>query len=65
MELGVELMSLDPSSNVRRFVISPGGREPGPDGEGNVRTPGDGALRGGVARPRPESASPYRNTIES
>jgi hypothetical protein len=31
MELGVELMSLEPSSKILRFVISPGGSEPGPD----------------------------------
>jgi hypothetical protein len=30
MELGVELMSLEPSSKTLRFVISPGGNEPGP-----------------------------------
>jgi hypothetical protein len=31
MELGVELMSLEPSSKTLRFVISPGGNEPGPE----------------------------------
>jgi len=31
MELGVELMSLEPSSKFLRFVISPGGSEPGPE----------------------------------
>lgn len=55
MELGVELMSLDPSSKVLRLVTRPGGSEPGPEGDGKVRKPGEGARRGGVARPRPES----------
>lgn len=34
------------------------GPEPGPEpaGDASVRTPGDAARRGGVARPRPESA---------
>lgn len=62
MLLGVELMSLEPSSNMRRLVMKPG-RLPGPDGEVRWRmvpTPGDGALLGGVARPRPESVSPKR-----
>jgi hypothetical protein len=31
MELGVELMSLEPSSKFLRFVMSPGGSEPGPE----------------------------------
>jgi hypothetical protein len=31
MELGIELMSLEPSSKTLRFVISPGGNEPGPE----------------------------------
>jgi len=68
MELGVELMSLEPSSKFLRFVISPGGSEPGPDGDGRCRIllmPGDGARRGGVALPRPESVSVYRYTILS
>lgn len=66
MELWAEEMSLEPSSNMRRFVISPGGREPGPDGDGRCRPttceppiPGDGALRGGVALPKPESVSAF------
>lgn len=61
MELGVELISLQPSSNIRRLVISPGGRLPGPEGDGKCLIgpiPGDGARRGGVARPKPESVSP-------
>lgn len=45
----------------RRFVIKPGGNEPGPDGEGiclfSVCMPGEGARRGGVALPMPESIS--------
>lgn len=61
MELPVDDISLDPSSIPCRFVIKPGGKEPGPDGEGmcllNVAIPGDGALRGGVALPIPESIS--------
>lgn len=41
--------------------MSPG-RLPGPEGDGRCRMliPGDGALLGGVARPKPESVSPYR-----
>lgn len=49
-----------PSSKPRRFVIKPGGSEPGPDGDGIClpeAMPGDGARRGGVARPNPESVS--------
>jgi hypothetical protein len=63
IELAVEEMSLDPSSKPRRFVIKPGGKEPGPEGDGKCLVeedepiPGDGALRGGVARPSPESES--------
>lgn len=39
----------------RRLPMAPGS-EPGPDaGEPSVRTPGDAARRGGVARPSPES----------
>ena len=61
MELPVDDISLDPSSIPRRFDIKPGGKEPGPDGEGicllNVAIPGDGARRGGVALPIPESIS--------
>lgn len=45
----------------RRFDIKPGGSEPGPEGEGmclfSVAIPGDGARRGGVALPMPESVS--------
>lgn len=50
----------DPSSKPRRFDIKPGGSEPGPDGDGIClpeAMPGDGARRGGVARPNPESVS--------
>jgi len=39
-----------------------------PDGDGRCRMllmPGDGARRGGVALPRPESVSVYRYTILS
>lgn len=62
MELGVDDMSLEPSSKMRpRLFIKPGGSEPGPDGDGKWRPdgpiPGDGARRGGVARPKPESVS--------
>lgn len=46
----------------RRLPMAPGS-EPGPEpepeceaGEPSVRRPGDAARRGGVARPRPESA---------
>lgn len=68
MELGVELISLDPSSKILRFVMSPGGRLPGPEGEGRCLIgpiPGDGARRGGVALPKPESVSPYRYAMLS
>lgn len=45
------------------MFIKPGGSEPGPDGEGKWRLdgpiPGDGARRGGVARPNPESVSKW------
>lgn len=41
--------------------MKPGGNDPGPDGDGKWRfdgpIPGDGARRGGVARPKPESVS--------
>lgn len=60
IELAAEI-SLDPSSNILRLFIKPPGNEPGPDGDGKWRDegpiPGDGARRGGVARPRPESVS--------
>lgn len=46
---------------MRRLFMKPGGNEPGPEGDGRWRPdgpiPGDGARRGGVARPRPESVS--------
>lgn len=61
MELGVDEISLDPSSKTRRFDINPGGSDPGPEGDGKCLPdgpiPGDGARRGGVARPKPESVS--------
>lgn len=62
IELAVDEMSLEPSSKTRpRLFMKPGGNEPGPDGDGKWRldcpTPGDGARRGGVARPNPESVS--------
>lgn len=58
MLLGVDEMSLDPSSKPRRLVIKPGGNDPGPDGDGRWRgIPGEGARRGGVALPSPESES--------
>lgn len=48
--------------------MSPGGKEPGPDGDGKCRPtpcelpiPGDGARRGGVARPKPESVSAFES----
>lgn len=60
IELAVE-MSLEPSSNTRPRFMKPGGNDPGPDGDGKCRfecpMPGDGARRGGVARPKPESVS--------
>lgn len=60
IELAADI-SLDPSSNIRLLFIKPGGSEPGPDGDGKWRPdgpiPGDGARRGGVARPKPESVS--------
>lgn len=64
IELGVDEISLEPSSNTRRCLfIKPGGNEPGPDGDGKCRfdgaMPGDGARRGGVARPKPESVSKH------
>lgn len=69
MELCADEISLDPSSNMRRFVIKPGGNEPGPEGDGKCRPmtcepppiPGEGALRGGVARPKPESVSAFNS----
>lgn len=61
IELAADEISLDPSSNIRRLFMKPGGSEPGPDGDGKCRPdgpiPGDGARRGGVARPKPESVS--------
>jgi hypothetical protein len=67
MELGVELISLAPSSKptmFRRLDIIGWGREPGPLGEGRCLPveladpiPGDAARLGGVARPKPESES--------
>lgn len=60
MLLGVELISLEPSSNILLFDMSPG-KLPGPEGDGKCRMgpiPGEGALRGGVALPNPESVSP-------
>lgn len=60
IELAADI-SLDPSSNIRLLFIKPGGSEPGPDGDGKWRPegpiPGDGARRGGVALPKPESVS--------
>jgi len=62
-KFGVKEKSLDPSSNPRRFDIKPGGKEPGPEGDGiclpeaPIPIPGDGARLGGVARPSPESVS--------
>lgn len=61
MLLGVELMSLEPSSNILLPLVIRPGRLPGPEGDVRCRMlpmPGDGALRGGVALPRPESVSP-------
>lgn len=51
-----------PGPPLRPLLYRPrdGGREPGPrppEGEGKCLTPGEGALRGGVALPRPESVS--------
>lgn len=64
MELGVDEISLEPSSKMRRLFMKPGGREPGPDGDGRWRPdgpmPGDGARLGGVARPKPESVSSHK-----
>lgn len=34
MELAADDISLDPSSNIRRLFIKPGGSDPGPDGDG-------------------------------
>lgn len=59
IELGVDEISLEPSSTTRRLFMKPG-NEPGPDGDGRWRLapmPGEGARRGGVARPKPESVS--------
>lgn len=69
-EFWVEDTSLDPSSKPRRFDTRPGGKDPGPDGDGiclpDSAIPGDGARRGGVARPNPESVSIREaNIIES
>lgn len=66
IELGVDEISLEPSSNIRpRLFIKPGGNDPGPDGDGKWRfdgpIPGDGARRGGVARPKPESVSMHNS----
>lgn len=58
-------MSLLPSSN-RRLDIRPGGRDPGPDGDGKclvLPIPGLGALLGGVARPKPLSVSAWTPLI--
>lgn len=52
----------------RRFIKLGCGKDPGPLGEGKWRPedaepiPGDGARRGGVARPNPESESKYYTT---
>lgn len=63
MELAADDISLEPSSNMRRLFIKPGGSDPGPDGDGRWRPdgpmPGDGARLGGVARPSPESVSEH------
>ena len=67
IELAADI-SLDPSSKTLRFDISPGGNDPGPDGDGiclpvddeDGPMPGDGARLGGVARPKPESVSKHR-----
>lgn len=69
IELGVDDISLEPSSKMRpRLFMKPGGREPGPDGDGKWRPdgpmPGDGARLGGVARPKPESVSRHNMWIE-
>lgn len=69
MELGVDDISLEPSSKMRpRLFMKPGGNEPGPDGDGKCRPdgpiPGDGARLGGVARPNPESVSRHQAKIE-
>lgn len=53
IELAADEISLDPSSNILRFVMRPGGSEPGPDGDGKWRAP----IPGGVALPKPESES--------
>lgn len=34
IELAADEISLDPSSKILRFVMRPGGKEPGPDGDG-------------------------------
>lgn len=34
MELAADDISLEPSSNMRRLFIKPGGSDPGPDGDG-------------------------------
>ena len=52
-------MSLAASSKppCLRLEKSPGGSDPGPDGEGRcLAMPGEGARRGGVARPSPLSS---------
>lgn len=60
-------MSLLPSSKTLLLVIRPGGKDPGPDGEGRCLMlptqfpmPGLGARLGGVARPSPLSVSTFR-----
>ena len=61
-------MSLLPSSKTLRFVIRPGGKDPGPEGEGRclmLPIPGLGARLGGVARPRPLSVSARNETTIS
>lgn len=53
-------MSLLPSSKTLRFVMRPGGKDPGPEGEGRcliLPMPGLGARLGGVALPSPLSVS--------
>lgn len=63
MELGVQLISLLPSSKTFFLVMRPGGSDPGPEGEVRCLTlpiPGLGARLGGVPRPKPLSVSAFR-----
>ena len=63
MELGVELMSLEPSSKILRFVISPGGSEPGPEiNEEQINTEHRPVFRDTGTKSTATLAQPLRHT---